>query len=153
MDKKGKKALTNYLYNNKFPIFLRSQPLDNLFIKSLLPKLKRERAVLLSLPPTKKIKIKNQKIIIDNIFILNYIIKNDSKINQYVNYLIDKGIIIQQRNSSENFLFKKVNEFTGNMIEKIEVTVGKNKIKVTKGTTLEELAPNYQDDFKQSNHK
>ena len=120
MDKKGKKALTNYLYNNKFPIFLRSQPLDNLFIKSLLPKLKRERAVLLSLPPTKKIKIKNQKIIIDNISSLNYIIKNDSKINQYVNYLIDKGIIIQQKNSSENFLFKKVNEFTGNMIEKID---------------------------------
>ena len=34
------------------------------------------------------------------------------------------------------------------MIEKIEVTVGKNKIKVTKGTTLEELARNYQDGIK-----
>ena len=34
------------------------------------------------------------------------------------------------------------------MIEKIEVTVGKRKDKVTKGTTLEELARNYQDDFK-----
>lgn len=34
------------------------------------------------------------------------------------------------------------------MIEKIEVTVGKIKDKVTKGTTLEELARNYQDGFK-----
>ena len=34
------------------------------------------------------------------------------------------------------------------MIEKIEITIGKSKIKVTKGTTLEELAPNYQENFK-----
>lgn len=121
MDKKIKKNLKNsYLYNNKFPIILKSQVIDNLFVQSVLPLLKKEKASFLSFPPTKKVKQKNKKIIIDNMIRFSYLKENDILVNEYINYLIMKGIIVQQDQASQNFvLSSKENKFNNNIIEKI----------------------------------
>ena len=121
MDKKIINNLkSSYLYNSKFPIILKSQVIDNLFIQPFQPLLKRQRASFLSFPSTKKVKQKNKKIIIDNMLRLNYLKENDSLVNEYINYLIMKGIIVQQEQSSYDFVFSnKENKFTNNIIEKI----------------------------------
>ena len=121
MDKKIINNLkSSYLYNSKFPIILKSQVIDNLFIQPFQPLLKRQRASFLSFPSTKKVKQKNKKVIIDNMLRLNYLKENDSLVNEYINYLIMKGIIVQQEQSSYDFVFSnKENKFTNNIIEKI----------------------------------
>ena len=40
---------------------------------------------------------------------INYQNENNLKINQYINYLISQGIIIQQDNSSQNYILKEMN--------------------------------------------
>ena len=113
---------SSYLYNSKFPIILKSQVIDNLFIHPFQPLLKRQKASFLSIPSTKKVKQKNKnkKIIIDNLLRLNYLKEKDTLVDEYINYLIMKGIIVQQEQSSYNFVFSnKENKFTNNIIEKI----------------------------------
>jgi len=119
-----RKTITNfkygYLYNSKFSNLYRSQVLDNLFIQSYKPLLKRQKASFLSFPATKKMKQKKRNIIIDDMIRLNYLKENDTLIDEYLNYLIMKGIIVQQEQSSQNLvLFNKENKFTNNMIEEI----------------------------------
>ena len=115
-----RKTITNfkngYLYSSKFSNLYRSQVLDNLFIQPYKPLLKRQKASFLSFPATKKMK----NLIIDNMFRLNYLKENDTLVDEYLNYLIMKGIIVQQEQSSQNFvLFNKENKFTNNIIEEI----------------------------------
>ena len=90
-----------HLTNTKFPAFLKSQPIDNLFVQSLISKMEIKKQINIFLPPTKNKKITFQNIFIDNNLNLNYQNENDDiKINEYLNYLISKGIIIKQENSS-----------------------------------------------------
>ena len=90
-----------HLTNTKFPAFLKSQPIDNLFVQSLISKMEIKKPINIFLPPTKNKKIPFQNIFIDNNLNLNYQNENDDiKINEYLNYLISKGIIIKQENSS-----------------------------------------------------
>jgi len=121
MDRKTITNLKNgFLYNSKFSNLYRSQVLDNLFIQSYKPLLKRQKASFLSFPATKKMKQKKRNIIIDDMIRLNYLKENDTLIDEYLNYLIMKGIIVQQEQSSQNLvLFNKENKFTNNMIEEI----------------------------------
>ena len=96
----------NHLFNNKFPTFLKSQPIDNLFVQSLTSKMEIKKQINIFLPPTKNKKLIFPNIIIDNNLNLNYQNENDIIINQYINYLICKGVI-KQENSSQNYIINE----------------------------------------------
>ena len=111
MEKKIKNnPKTSFLYNNKFSFLLRSQqPIDNIFIQSILPLLKIQKEINLNFISKRKRKLNQDKIFIDSIFSLNYRSEDDLLINQYLNYLINKGIIIQNKNVSQNYILNNSN--------------------------------------------
>ena len=111
MEKKIKNnPKTSFLYNNKFSFLLRSQqPIDNIFIQSVLPLLKIQKEINLNFISKRKRKLNQDKIFIDSIFSLNYRSEDDLLINQYLNYLINKGIIIQNEKVSQNYILNNSN--------------------------------------------
>ena len=138
MDIQKKENLNNnYLFNNKFKNLLRNQPIDNLFIKSNIP-LKIVKSINYHIISIKKRKLYSDKIMIDNKYSLNYQNKNDLKVYEYLNYLINKGIIIQQDNSSQKYILKESNtiinsntNIKSNIISNINTKVNTNINKKT----------------------
>ena len=111
----------NNIFNNKFKNLLANQPIDNLLIKSTFPSLKIVKAIKFNIYSIKKRKIYSPNIMIDNKYSLNYQNENDLKINQYINFLISQGIIIQQDNSSQKYILKEDINRNININKKINV--------------------------------